>query len=308
MGATSENRLSAETRDRDDLSAAMRLAVFLNRALPRGKGAVPRWIGSMLHGGPTRHIFTSHGANIVVEPSSLDVYASIVNSGRTWNWHVLAACAALLRPGDTFFDIGANIGFMSLELSMIFRSCPGKPGIRVVAFEPLPPLVNAIRASVQLNAGATIEVRDEIVSDFAGTTDLFLGSHSIHASTRAREQDSQMLKLPRSTSRAMSFRPSAERDRRYDGTSHRSSSNPTRTPGVLATRNATCAVSSPDSRPSASCDSSRTAVVLRPSLPTPLQRQNQADIPATTLLEPAISAASDSIRSWMGSGSIVPTR
>jgi FkbM family methyltransferase len=174
----------------------MRAAVFLNRYLPRGKGAVPRWIGSRLRRESTRHILTRHGAKLVVEPSSLDVYACIVNSGRTWNWHVLTACAALLRPGDTFYDIGANIGFMSLELAQIFVSYSGIPGIRVVAFEPLPPLIGAIRASVPLNSGATVEVREEIVSDVAGTTDLFLGSHSIHASTRAREKGSRMLRLP----------------------------------------------------------------------------------------------------------------
>lgn len=180
----------------DSLSAAMRVAVFLNRYLPRGKGAVPRWIGARLRRESGHHIVTRHGAKLVVEPSSLDVYACIVNSGRTWNWHVLTACAALLRGGDTFFDIGANIGFMSLELSRIFKAQPGVPGICVVAFEPLPPLVNAIRESVPINPGAMIEVREEIVSDVVGTTNLFLGSHSIHASTRAREEGSRMLRLP----------------------------------------------------------------------------------------------------------------
>lgn len=180
----------------DNLSLAMRLAVMLNRHLPRGKGAVPRWIGRRVGRGTRRHIVTRHGAMLVVEPSSLEVYACIINSGRTWNWHVLSACAAVLRPGDTFFDIGANIGFMSLELARIFSSPHGSVPLRVVAFEPLPPLVEAIRESVRLNAGVMVDVREEIVSDAAGAGELFLGSHSIHASTKAREKDSTALRLP----------------------------------------------------------------------------------------------------------------
>lgn len=180
----------------DELSVAMRVAVLLNRLLPRGKGAVPRWIGRKLCRGASRHIVTRHGARLVVEPSSLEVYACIINSGRTWNWHVLTACAALLRPGDTFFDIGANIGFMSLELSRIFATPPSPVPVQVVSFEPLHPLADAIRESARITPGVTIAVREEIVSDVAGTAELFLGSHSIHASTRAREAGSLALRLP----------------------------------------------------------------------------------------------------------------
>ena len=184
------------THRTDNLSATMKIAVFLNRFLPRGKGALPRYLGSLVRGDRSRSIITREGALLALEPTSLDVYACILNSGRTWNWHVLAACAAVLEPGNVFYDIGANIGFMSMELARIFRAADGLPTIRIVSFEPLPVLAEAIAASARLNGLQNFIVRDEVVSDSDGTAELFLGSHSIHASTRARESRSTLLRRP----------------------------------------------------------------------------------------------------------------
>lgn len=325
MTSTTSSRADDRPGSGDDLSAAMRLAVLLNRYLPRGKGAVPRWIGGRLPRESRRHIVTRHGARLVVEPSSLDVYACIVNSGRTWNWHVLTACAALLRGGDTFFDIGANIGFMSLELSRIFGSHPGIPGIRVVAFEPLPPLVAAIRESVPINPGATIEVREEIVSDAAGTTDLFLGSHSIHASTRAREEGSRMLRLPTvrlddlvaagdipppnvikidvEGGELAAFRGAESTLRRHrPQIVFESDENTAR---FDYTRRDMCeflAGIAPYRFLKIEPDGSG----FTPLSPDSDASTDPADILATTLPEPALAAAADGIRQWTRSGRIVP--
>ena len=191
----------------------------------------------------------------------------------------------------------------------------------------LPLLVNVIRGPVQLNSGATIEVRDEIVPDFAGTTDLFLGSHSIHASTCAREQDSQMLKLPTvriddlvasgvippphvikidvAGGELSAFRGAESTLRRHQPQIVFESDE--NTGRFDYTRRNVCGFLAglapyrflriePDGSgfTPLSLDSDATA--------------EPADILATTLLEPAISAASDSIRSWTASGRIVPAR
>lgn len=47
-----------------------------------------------------------------------------------------------LRPGDTVFDIGANIGMLTLFVQDLF------PGSRVYAFEPAPPPFEALRENV----------------------------------------------------------------------------------------------------------------------------------------------------------------
>ena len=180
----------------DSLSLPIRAAIVLNRILPRGKGAVPRWIGARIRKDPRNTVMTRHGARLAVEPSSLDVYAHIVNAGRTWNWNVLAATAAMLRPGGTLYDIGANIGFVSLEIATIFRTADTSRQVSIVSFEPLPALAAAIRESAVLNGLTNVTVRSDVVSDQEGETELFLGSHSIHASTRARESGSRVLRCP----------------------------------------------------------------------------------------------------------------
>lgn len=180
----------------DNLSIPQKIAVWLNRHLPRGKGSLPRRIGGLFSADRSRWIATREGALLAVEPTSLDVYACILNSGRTWNWHVLAACASVLRPGQVFYDIGANVGFMSMEIARVFRDGDADSAVRVVSFEPLPQLADAVAASARLNNLSNFIIRKEIVSDCEGTAVLFLGSHSIHASTQARESRSTRLQRP----------------------------------------------------------------------------------------------------------------
>src|SRR5216683_2563800 len=56
------------------------------------------------------------------------------------------ALKRLLRPGDVFYDIGANAGFFSLLATKLVG-----PTGRVVSFEPLPENVQSIREQMELN-------------------------------------------------------------------------------------------------------------------------------------------------------------
>ena len=67
---------------------------------------------------------------------------------------VQAALAELVRPGSVVWDVGAHIGFFTLLLS----KCVGEDG-RVVAFEPDPAAVEALRAAVARNGVGNVEVR-----------------------------------------------------------------------------------------------------------------------------------------------------
>ncbi len=67
--------------------------------------------------------------------------------------------AHLLRPGDTFLDIGANVGLFSANLARLRRL---DPDLRVVAFEPNAP----VRARLQAcDVADLIEVRDHALGD-----------------------------------------------------------------------------------------------------------------------------------------------
>ena len=81
----------------------------------------------------------------------------------------------LLEPGGLFIDVGANIGYFSLLASRIV----GKEGV-VVAFEPDPANVCALRENIALNArGSPVEVRPVALSSFVGTARFVTGEHGV---------------------------------------------------------------------------------------------------------------------------------
>lgn len=63
----------------------------------------------------------------------------------------------LLKPGDVAFDVGANIGYMTLLMK--------RRGARVIAFEPHPAAFQALCANV---SGTELELRNEAVTDHDG--------------------------------------------------------------------------------------------------------------------------------------------
>ena len=66
---------------------------------------------------------------------------------------VQAALRSLLREGDTFVDVGAGVGFFTVLAARLVG-----PSGRVIAFEPAKPFAEAVRANVELNRFAQVEV------------------------------------------------------------------------------------------------------------------------------------------------------
>lgn len=78
-----------------------------------------------------------------------------------------------LKPGDVFYDIGANVGFFSIIAARLV----GDEGA-VYAFEPLPDNVARLRENVALNAFAQIRIFDVAVSDHGGQGELLVAAFS----------------------------------------------------------------------------------------------------------------------------------
>jgi FkbM family methyltransferase len=76
--------------------------------------------------------------------------------------HILGSISPLTRAGDECIDGGANIGLVTLHMA----GCVG-PGGRVIAFEPAPAMVSALRWHVARNRLSNVRVRDEGLSDAA---------------------------------------------------------------------------------------------------------------------------------------------
>lgn len=173
---------------REGFTLPMKFAELWVKYAPRGKGWVPRWVGRHLCTG--QHVFmrTRHGAKLAVEPSNLDVYTYISSQGHSWDEHVVDACASVLQEGGVFYDIGASVGYISMEMALQLR---GRGA--VIAFEPQPNLAEIISASARLNDFNHVRVFDVMLGDHVGDSSLHIGSHSIHASAIARESGSRKL-------------------------------------------------------------------------------------------------------------------
>lgn len=78
----------------------------------------------------------------------------------TYEPELVDACRELIEPGMVIYDVGANIGYVS----MLFAEFTGPEG-KVLAFEPLPENAKRIRENVQLNNYKQIDVYENAVID-----------------------------------------------------------------------------------------------------------------------------------------------
>jgi len=103
---------------------------------------------------------------------------------------VLINLAAALREGDTFVDIGANVGVFSL---VIARLCGLLPGLRVYAFEANPDTFRRLRARA---AEAGVVATHCAVSDHPGKLEFVGGAVSHVFTTR---ENTSAYSIPRET-------------------------------------------------------------------------------------------------------------
>lgn len=74
---------------------------------------------------------------------------------------VIEDLLAELRPGDVFYDVGANIG--------VHACLAGSTGADVIAFEPYPPNVRRLRENVELNEqGEHVDIQHVALADEPG--------------------------------------------------------------------------------------------------------------------------------------------
>ena len=92
--------------------------------------------------------------------------------------HIQQAVLDSVRPGTVAYDIGANVGY----LSMLLARRVGPTG-RVVSFEPMPANAAQVRHNARLNAFEHVTVRAEAVGERDGTgtflVDAFATNHRL---------------------------------------------------------------------------------------------------------------------------------
>ena len=101
-------------------------------------------------------------------------------------------CTTLLRPGDTFLDIGANYG----SVGLLAARRVGPQG-QVHCFEPQPRLADCIRGSVSLNGLTNVVVHELALSDCNGTFSLTVPEgHSGRGSLCTDASDGSSMSVP----------------------------------------------------------------------------------------------------------------
>ena len=90
------------------------------------------------------------------------------------------AFAALLAPGMTVMDIGANVG----QFTLVAARRVGPSG-RLHAFEPTPELAAHILRNLELNGLENVAVNAVAVSDVAGRATLHFRNRTTPARTRS---------------------------------------------------------------------------------------------------------------------------
>lgn len=99
--------------------------------------------------------------------------ASAVLYCRLPDWHEMRFLLDHLRPGDTFVDVGANVGVYTLLAASI-------PGVRCVAFEPSTESWTRLVENVDMNGLAEIEVHKAAVGAECGETAVTIGRDAVN--------------------------------------------------------------------------------------------------------------------------------
>jgi FkbM family methyltransferase len=146
----------------------VRLAAALSRRLPP-------FLAYRIH---NRYLYTLVGSNVPFRVRALFGDAEIASTmntfedvsfalHRTMNFKGMVMAASLLGPGDTVFEVGANLGTETLA----FANLVGPTG-RVVAVEADPTTAAALRARVTAAALPHVTVVNEAVAAQRGTLHL----------------------------------------------------------------------------------------------------------------------------------------
>jgi FkbM family methyltransferase len=165
-----------------------------SRMAPRMKAALPSFIGRRLLHNHRFVLRANSGARYAVYPADLGTYFAMLNGGVRYPSHVLDVCRAQLRPGDVFYDVGANVGHVSIQIGYHFRGA-----VDIVSFEPQPNLAYQLAVSAALNGVPAFQVFDVLLGDHEGGAELFLTQTSAHASLVARDPTAKPLPRQMST-------------------------------------------------------------------------------------------------------------
>ena len=119
------------------------------------------------------------GIRMYLHPKDSVITPTIVSTG-SWEAAETAQFLRTVKPGDTFVDAGANVGYYTIIGSRLV----GAKG-KVYAFEPEPQSFEMLQRNVRLNGLTNVVLEQKALSDRKGVIKLFIadqnkGDHRIY--------------------------------------------------------------------------------------------------------------------------------
>lgn len=118
----------------------------------------------------TAPIITLPGATLELNPKDPKLSATLWQDGQ-WEPHQTQLLLEHLQPGDTFVDVGANLGYYT-----VLAATKVGPTGRVFAFEPDPESYALLVRNVQRNGLKQVMAINKAAGEASGTLRLFLSS------------------------------------------------------------------------------------------------------------------------------------
>ncbi len=152
------------------------LRPLVNRSVPRAETVITVRAG------------VGRGLRLLVDPQREKYYWTGGHEP-----HLQRAIAERLAPGGTFWDVGAHIGFFTLQAAR----CVGAAG-HVIAFEPIPDNQRRLSCNLALNGAQNVDIVGEALADEAGEMPIYPRSGSSLMWTLDAERsstDGQMVRV-----------------------------------------------------------------------------------------------------------------
>jgi len=108
---------------------------------------------------PNQRVVDMGHAKVVVDSGEPEFGRHIAAHG-SWEPHIMALIRHHLKPGDTYVDIGANVGVMAFTAAAAVG-----PGGRVIAFEPHPDNIRHFLAGIAVNGFENVTLHGFALSD-----------------------------------------------------------------------------------------------------------------------------------------------
>jgi len=169
--------------------AVFRMAYAISCLTPAFKERLPRLLGKWLASDKQFCVRTRAGAYLAVDVTNMDHYSRMKRLGG-WDEWVLTTCLDLLSEGGTFYDIGANGGYMSVSVGHHFGG-----NINVVAVEPQPRLAKLVVISMLVNGLDKFEVFPVLLGDSERQEHLHVSADTTHASIKSRAAESKIFEV-----------------------------------------------------------------------------------------------------------------